>query len=187
MRRHFEQRPLWLRGPMEEQLQLQRLSPNVSTLQKSFMCVSYLWSDGPWRQAYIRLGYDPRKSPETRTLQVIDFRDRFLRQQRAYFERLQGTLDQTPVQALDCHFRTPPVNRSQLYQYLDIEDEAVQQLLKSSEVLEECSYKTGWLPQQTLENIRERMAVKAELLRRSRQQPALQDAAPPLALEDEAV
>ena len=23
----------------------------MSTLQKSFMCVSYLWSDGPWRQA----------------------------------------------------------------------------------------------------------------------------------------
>ena len=71
------------------------------------------------------------------------------------FEKLR-TFDQTPADALDCHFRTPPagwpvgscgilwvvmllhvasccftapqglsaeVNRSQLYQYIDIEDE----------------------------------------------------------------
>ncbi|CAK9052896.1 unnamed protein product [Durusdinium trenchii] len=174
----FAERPLWLRGPAEERLKEMGLSANVSTMQKSFICVSYLWSDGPWRQVYIRLGFDPRTDPGTRFMQVIDFRDRLLKERRAYFERVQGTMDQQPVQALDCHFRTPPVNRSQLYQYLDIEDEVVQQILQSSEVLKECSFKTGWLPQQTLDAIRERMAVKAELLRRSRQH-ALQDATTP--------
>eukprot|EP00913_Durusdinium_trenchii_P010234 g9595.t1 len=157
----FAERPLWLRGPAEERLKEMGLSANVSTMQKSFICVSYLWSDGPWRQVYIRLGFDPRTDPGTRFMQVIDFRDRLLKERRAYFERVQGTMDQQPVQALDCHFRTPPVNRSQLYQYLDIEDEATGGILQSSEVLKECSFKTGWLPQQTLDAIRERMAVKA--------------------------
>lgn len=179
----FEERPLWLRGPAEERLREKGLQPNVSTMQKTFICVSYLWSDGPWRQVYIRLGYDPRQHTESRFMQVIDFRDRFLKERRAYFERVQGTFDQTPADALDCHFRTPPVNRSQLYQYIDIEDEVVQQLLNSSEILEECSFKTGWLPQKTLDAIRERMSVKAELLRRTRQPHLLQDASTPALAE----
>ena len=37
----------------------------------------------------------------------------------------------------------------------------IARLLQTSEVLEECSCKTGWLPQKTLDAIRERMAVKA--------------------------
>eukprot|EP00434_Breviolum_minutum_P039084 symbB.v1.2.034690.t2/scaffold4523.1/size38513/6 len=166
LKKLFEERPLWLRGPAEERLKEQGLVANVSMMQKCFMCVAYLWSDGPFRQVYVRLGYDPRKNPESRFLQVIDFRDRLLKERRAYFEKVQGTFDQKPVEAFDPHFRTPPVNRSQLYQYIDIEDEGVQQLLQSSEVLEECCLKTGWLPQQTLDAIRERMFVKAELLRR---------------------
>eukprot|EP00435_Cladocopium_sp_Y103_P010510 s3349_g2.t1 len=177
----FEERPLWLRGPAEERLREKGLQPNVSTMQKTFICVSYLWSDGPWRQVYIRLGYDPRQHTESRFMQVIDFRDRFLKERRAYFERVQGTFDQTPAEALDCHFRTPPVNRSQLYQYIDIEDEVW--LLNSSEILEECSFKTGWLPQKTLDAIRERMSVKAELLRRTRQPHLLQDASTPALAE----
>ncbi|CAE8593653.1 unnamed protein product [Polarella glacialis] len=166
----FVERPLWLRGPLEERLREQSFSPNVTTMQKSLLCVAYLWSDGPWRGAYARLGFDPRlAAEESCRLQVIDFRDRFLRQQRSYFERIQGVLDAGSVQVLDCHFRTPPVNRSQLYQLGDIEDEVVQQTLSAlSGFGAEASEKFGWMPQPALETIRERMAVKAELMRRSR-------------------
>eukprot|EP00930_Biecheleria_cincta_P028518 TRINITY_DN19909_c0_g1_i1.p1 TRINITY_DN19909_c0_g1~~TRINITY_DN19909_c0_g1_i1.p1 ORF type:complete len:487 (+),score=86.78 TRINITY_DN19909_c0_g1_i1:206-1666(+) len=165
----FSERSIWLRGPLEERLHEQRLTPNVTTMQKSLLCVSYLCSDGPWRQAYARLGFDPRLQPEeARWLQVIDFRDRFLKQRRAYFERIQGTLDALPVPALDCHFRTPPVNRSQLYQLVDIEDEVIQQVLSSCGCIETVSEKFGWMPQTSLEAVRERMSVKAELMHRSR-------------------
>jgi len=164
----FSERSIWLRGPLEERLHEQRLTPNVSTMQKSLLCVAYLCSDGPWRQAYARLGFDPRLHPEeARWLQVIDFRDRFLKQRRAYFERIQGTVGETPVQTLDYHFRTPPVNRSQLYQLVDIEDEFIQEDLSSCSRTEKVSQQFGWMPKASIAAIRERMAVKSELMHRS--------------------
>lgn len=52
-------------------------------------------------EVYIRYGFDPRTDSATGAMQVgatsgaessevIDFRDKFLKEQRAYFERLQG-------------------------------------------------------------------------------------------------
>ncbi|MES1907510.1 MAG: hypothetical protein MHM6MM_000616 [Cercozoa sp. M6MM] len=35
---------------------------------------AYRFQAGPWRQVWIRLGYDPRKQPESRETQLIDFR-----------------------------------------------------------------------------------------------------------------
>eukprot|EP00931_Biecheleriopsis_adriatica_P102651 TRINITY_DN77595_c0_g1_i1.p1 TRINITY_DN77595_c0_g1~~TRINITY_DN77595_c0_g1_i1.p1 ORF type:complete len:533 (+),score=102.54 TRINITY_DN77595_c0_g1_i1:132-1730(+) len=168
LRSLFQERSLWLRGPLEERLRDQKKKANVTTMQKSLMCVAYLWSDGPWRGAYVRLGFDPRLDSQARTLQVIDFRDRLLRQQRAYFERVQGTLDITPTRELDCHFRTPPMNRSQLYQLCDIEDDVVQQTLSTCGQNEEVSEKLGWMPLEAMEAVRKRMQVKAELMHRTR-------------------
>ena len=39
-------------------------------------CLSCLQITGPWRSLWIRFGYDPRKHPEAKIYQVLDFRIR---------------------------------------------------------------------------------------------------------------
>jgi len=171
MRELFAERPLWIRAPVEERLQERGFNTSVTSMQKAFQCVSYLWSDGPWRGCYARLGYDPRtERTEAGRMQVIDFRDRFFRQQRVYFAARQGRAANSShmsTDAADCHFRRPPANRSQLYQFVDVEDEVVQNIIHTAEFLPQASERSGWLPQPALDAIRERMAVKAELMRRA--------------------
>jgi len=187
MRELFAERPLWIRAPIEERLQERGFNTNVTSMQKAFQCVSYLWSDGPWRGCYSRLGYDPRKErTEAGRMQVIDFRDRFFRQQRVYFAARQGRAanrSQVSSDAADCHFRRPPTNHSQLYQFVDVEDEVVQHILDTAELLPQASERSGWLPQSALDAIRERMAVKAELMRRAIEiRPMLEAPSTPAAL-----
>eukprot|EP00927_Polykrikos_kofoidii_P041538 TRINITY_DN35418_c0_g1_i1.p1 TRINITY_DN35418_c0_g1~~TRINITY_DN35418_c0_g1_i1.p1 ORF type:complete len:602 (+),score=111.13 TRINITY_DN35418_c0_g1_i1:175-1980(+) len=165
----FQERPMWLRSPLEEELPPRvRSTANISSMQRCLLVVAYFWSDGPFRGTYARLGWDPREHPQVaKELQVIDFRDRHLRQRKVYFQALQGNVASEPVPS-DCHFRTPPTNRSQLYQFIDIEDEGVQQLLTAAEPLSRCCAQTGWLSADSLRALRNRMAVKAALMRRVR-------------------
>jgi general transcription factor 3C polypeptide 5 (transcription factor C subunit 1) len=37
--------------------------------------VSYIFSDGPWRDTLVAFGYDPRKHPESRIYQRMYFRN----------------------------------------------------------------------------------------------------------------
>jgi len=114
-------------------------------------------------------GIPDKNAIEAFWLQVIDFRDRFFRTRHAYYEALEKRESETWSKTLDCHFRVPPLNRSQLYQYIDIEDDVVQQILHTATLLSTCSEKTGWLEQASIDAIRERMAVKAELMRRTKE------------------
>eukprot|EP00929_Paragymnodinium_shiwhaense_P044870 TRINITY_DN23000_c0_g1_i6.p1 TRINITY_DN23000_c0_g1~~TRINITY_DN23000_c0_g1_i6.p1 ORF type:complete len:377 (-),score=72.47 TRINITY_DN23000_c0_g1_i6:107-1237(-) len=124
----FEERPIWLRAPLEERLESKLpTKPTISTLQKALICVAYFWADSPFRGCYLRLGYDPRLSADPAMhLQSMDFRDRYFRQQKVYFELLRGqalkSSSAAVSAAVDCHFRAPPRNRSQLYQFIDIEE-----------------------------------------------------------------
>lgn len=171
VRELFEKRSVWLRGPLEAQLAARGFARQTVTLmQKAFRCVAFLFVDGPWRNAYVRLGVDPRTSPQdTKALQVIDFRDRWFRSQTRYYGSVaqsRKTAEGENATPSDSFFRVPPSSRSQLYQLVDIEDDFIQDALRSSETLEECSEQTGWLPRATIDEIRSLMQAKADVMRR---------------------
>eukprot|EP01127_Copromyxa_protea_P023229 TRINITY_DN8644_c0_g1_i1.p1 TRINITY_DN8644_c0_g1~~TRINITY_DN8644_c0_g1_i1.p1 ORF type:complete len:434 (-),score=79.56 TRINITY_DN8644_c0_g1_i1:35-1216(-) len=66
----FDSRPIWLKTalsmniPKEMQAKLGRVLPTIA----------YYFKSGPWRVCWVRLGYDPRKDPESYIYQSIDFR-----------------------------------------------------------------------------------------------------------------
>lgn len=70
----FKQRPVWTRvalfsqfsGPEAREIQ------NTKTL---LSLVSYVFSDGPWRDTMVVFGYDPRKDPAARIYQRMYFRN----------------------------------------------------------------------------------------------------------------
>ncbi|KAJ8346724.1 hypothetical protein SKAU_G00281250 [Synaphobranchus kaupii] len=67
----FERRPIWSRNAVKANLDIQ---PDKLKLLLPY--VAYYMLTGPWRSLWVRFGYDPRKSPEAKIYQVLDFRIR---------------------------------------------------------------------------------------------------------------
>jgi hypothetical protein len=154
----FMKRPVWQRASLEEALGEENpVSP--WKLASALRQVSYLFLDGPWRKCYVRFGYDPRIDASSRTLQMIDFRDPYLRNE----DNRQANAGDKP----DIHFRKAPVNRSQLYQMCDIEDPGIQALLSGPCRMMTADPHTGWLTEYEMESIRNQMKIKSESMRRS--------------------
>lgn len=151
----FDQRPVWLEGPLLKQLPAH---VEQSTVLRLLPCVAYQWRDGPWQTAYARYGWDPRDHPEeAKWLQVIDFRDPHLRGARPVARGSQAVSD--------CHFRRPPSQRKESYQLVDIKDDYITDIVRGSEPSEECSRRTGWLEQVLYDAFRERLTVRSQQLR----------------------
>jgi hypothetical protein len=155
LQRIFMSRPVWMETPL-----LKNLPPNLEydTLMRLLPYVAYKWKDGPWENAYTALGWDPRVYAEdAKWLQVIKFRDPF-------FKKNSEDNDVEP----DCTFRRPPSLREQLYQFCDIKDDFIENMINDAEVEKECSRKTGWLNDLVFHVVRERMTVKSQLQREAR-------------------
>ncbi|XP_036385454.1 general transcription factor 3C polypeptide 5 [Megalops cyprinoides] len=71
MRQMFERRPVWSRNAVKANLDIH---PDKLKLLLPYM--AYYMLTGPWRSLWVRFGYDPRKRPEAKAYQVLDFRIR---------------------------------------------------------------------------------------------------------------
>ena len=67
----FEQRPAWTRRAIRNFLQT---DDQRYLLRLAVPYVGYIFRSGPWRDAIIKLGHDPRKDPEFRHYQTFMFR-----------------------------------------------------------------------------------------------------------------
>ncbi|KAF4653678.1 General transcription factor 3C polypeptide 5, partial [Perkinsus chesapeaki] len=169
----FEERPIWLRASLDEQLTLlgwntQKLPGFPWKLSFALRAVSYLYLNGPWRNCYIRFGYDPKLNPESVRYQVIDFRDPHFRSPAAAREHPHAV--ETTDTKQDVHFRRPPSNRSQIYQLCDIEDSAIQGVLeheaKTNRLGKTLDPTSGWMAKATMSSIRTQLKVRSEAMRR---------------------
>jgi hypothetical protein len=156
LRKAFEQRPVWLQGPLLERIL--NVAPTIfdyDTLQRLFPRVAYQWNDGPWATAFTRLGWDPRQKAEASKFQVLEFRD----------PALKGISRKEVDKSVDYQFRRPPVLQRQYYQFMDIKDETVSSFIGESEVEEECTKKFGWLKDWVLEACQQRLINLSDEMR----------------------
>jgi general transcription factor 3C polypeptide 5 (transcription factor C subunit 1) len=65
----FEERPIWSRGWIQYKTKL----PNV-IVRSLLALVSYYFTNGPWKMLWVRLGYDPRSTPDSKRYQCLDYR-----------------------------------------------------------------------------------------------------------------
>ncbi|XP_059149081.1 general transcription factor 3C polypeptide 5-like isoform X2 [Physella acuta] len=66
----FEERPLWTKAGI-----LSRLDPYHHRYIKFLLpVVAFYFDTGPWRNLWCKFGYDPRKNPESKKYQTLDFR-----------------------------------------------------------------------------------------------------------------
>lgn len=71
MREMFERRPIWSRNAVKANIDL-----HPDKLKLLLPLVAYYMVTGPWRSLWVRLAYDPRKSPDSKQYQLLDFRIR---------------------------------------------------------------------------------------------------------------
>ncbi|KAL7980943.1 hypothetical protein Chor_002097 [Crotalus horridus] len=67
----FELRPVWSRNAVKA-----NISVHPDKLKLLLPYLAYYMLTGPWRSLWVRFGYDPRKHPEAKIYQVLDFRIR---------------------------------------------------------------------------------------------------------------
>ncbi|XP_029941208.1 general transcription factor 3C polypeptide 5 [Salarias fasciatus] len=67
----FESRPIWSRNGVKANINL-----HPDKMKLLLPVYAYYMVTGPWRSLWVRLGYDPRKSPESKKYQMLDFRMR---------------------------------------------------------------------------------------------------------------
>ncbi|CAI9534284.1 unnamed protein product [Staurois parvus] len=71
MIRLFSIRPIWSRNAIKA-----NVSVHPDKLKLLLPYMAYYMLTGPWRSLWVRFGYDPRKNPEAKMYQVLDFRIR---------------------------------------------------------------------------------------------------------------
>ncbi|XP_024618298.1 general transcription factor 3C polypeptide 5 isoform X1 [Neophocaena asiaeorientalis asiaeorientalis] len=71
LRKLFEIRPIWSRNAVKA-----NISVHPDKLKVLLPFMAYYMITGPWRSLWIRFGYDPRKHPDAKIYQVLDFRIR---------------------------------------------------------------------------------------------------------------
>jgi len=151
--RVFWEWPIWLEPVLQKSPAfLRKMDPD--RFKRLIPFVAYQWKDGPWQQAYTRLGFDPREAPEEAlTCQVILFKD----------EAFRGRGPVRPSE--DINFLKAPTSRNQLYQLECLkEDEYIRDLLTGFEpqsLGDFCDRRSGFLGEVLLEVIQERLKVKA--------------------------
>ncbi|XP_077944356.1 general transcription factor 3C polypeptide 5 [Gasterosteus aculeatus] len=67
----FESRPIWSRNAVKANINI-----HPDKLKLLLPVFAYYMVTGPWRSLWVRMGYDPRKNPEARKYQILDFRIR---------------------------------------------------------------------------------------------------------------
>lgn len=67
----FKQRPIWSSNLIKYHTKLK-----LQSVKLLMPCLAFFIKDGPWRSSWVKYGYDPRKNPEARMYQILDFRVR---------------------------------------------------------------------------------------------------------------
>ncbi|KAF7132871.1 hypothetical protein RHSIM_Rhsim09G0003800 [Rhododendron simsii] len=70
----FDEHPIWVKSSLAERLLDDGVQFGDHTLRRLLFRAAYYFSNGPFLRFWIRKGYDPRKDPESRIYQRIDFR-----------------------------------------------------------------------------------------------------------------
>ena len=210
LRAVLTQQPIWSRAALLETLNVHTFD-DIKAFNTVILIQSYRLSGGPWRNSYVRMGYDPRQNVEARHFQSVELR--LTPKQKEAIEqiakrtgkKIHGASDTNDVSSpqdspktppavpvsvrgrppkssgsktptgvksssagrtiehepVDFHFTRLPVSHSCFYQLNEITLDTVQEILTEAKVASQCTIKSGWFTEATLDQIR--MAMKRQV------------------------
>ncbi|TMW89507.1 hypothetical protein EJD97_017087 [Solanum chilense] len=153
----FEERKIWAKESLAERLHDRGLKFRDNMLKRLLCGVAYYFLNGPFRRFWIKKGYDPRKDPESRIYQNIDFRVHH--ELRSYCESRSSSGLQHRWDDI-CAFRVFPCKCQLALQLCELKDDYIQQEISKPSKEETCNNVTGWFSFHTIDCLRRRIDVR---------------------------
>jgi general transcription factor 3C polypeptide 5 (transcription factor C subunit 1) len=152
----FEKKPIWIRKHLEAVLPVS-LKP---CLKYSLPQIAYTYTKGPWRQAYIKFGIDPKSSPKYAVYQTEGFRVPNFSKSLP-----KGFISEVPNGVSKVFkFNGDELPVSLLFQIQNITDPMVKDLLSKSEIRTVVDFNDGWYDSLTIAKLRALMRYKLRTL-----------------------
>ena len=133
-------------------------------MRKLLPLKAFYYSNGPWRNCWVRLGYDPKDDMAALQYQVLELRAFFNKDLRASMH--SGT-ESSEAKGKSHILRDGinPLTISHLFQLCDIQDEDIQRKVRQATPTghrnaDLFNGKTGWMSAATKESIVERIKTK---------------------------
>ena len=140
----FEERPIWTRRALRNRIS-QTDWKNIGNNQGKYVYqyVGYLFESGPWRDAIVKFGVDPRKDPNLRVYQTMMFMldPEHNDNRRKKCKARQFSTNTTQPTTSESHiFDGEKVSLDgKVWQVCDITDPLLKSLLSTSNLREECN------------------------------------------------
>ncbi|KAL9328264.1 hypothetical protein ACSQ67_003267 [Phaseolus vulgaris] len=157
--RMFDERPIWSKDSLIERLLKKGLSFSHGMLEgdKLLSRISYYFSSGPFLRFWIKKGYDPRKDPNSRIYQRIDYRVPV--PLRSYCDANSANKLKHKWEDI-CAFRVFPYKFQTSLQFFDLVDDYIQSEINKPPLRATCTFGTGWFSQHMINCIRQRLMVR---------------------------
>nr|CAD1827596.1 unnamed protein product [Ananas comosus var. bracteatus] len=153
----FEEQPIWPRRSLHEHLLDDGMQVSENQLKRLLFRAGYYFSTGPFGRFWIRKGYDPRKDPDSRIFQKVDFRVppqlRNLGDLTIKTESKQRWKD-------ICQFQVIPSKSFVCLQLFEVVDDFIQEEIRKPSKQRNCLHSTGWFSRSAIKTLRLHVAVR---------------------------
>ncbi|XP_027360162.1 general transcription factor 3C polypeptide 5-like isoform X2 [Abrus precatorius] len=155
--RMFDERPIWSKDSLTERLLDKGLTFSHGMLRRLLSRISYYFSSGPFLRFWIKKGYDPRKDPDSRIYQRIDYRVPV--PLRSYCDAHSANKSTHRWEDI-CAFRAFPYKFQTSLQLFELVDDYIQSEINKPPSQATCTFGTGWFSQHMINCIRQRLMVR---------------------------
>ncbi|KAL2348666.1 hypothetical protein Fmac_002666 [Flemingia macrophylla] len=159
--RMFDERPIWPKYSLTERLTDKGLSFSHGMLRRLLSRISYYFSSGPFLRFWIKKGYDPRKDPDSRVYQRIDYRVPV--PLRSYCDAHTACRSKHRWEDI-CAFRAFPYKFQTSLQLFELVDDYIQSEINKPPSQATCTFANGWFSQHVINCIRQRLMVRFLLI-----------------------
>lgn len=137
----LEKRPIWTRRALRNHLS--EADWNIigsNAARYIYQYVGYLWASGPWRDAIVRFGIDPREDPQYRIYQTMMFIIEPVPRRPKESGAQSSSVKTTKLRSRESHLfdgRSMTLD-GKVWQVCDITDPQLASILSTSSLREEC-------------------------------------------------
>ncbi|KAI4332044.1 hypothetical protein L6164_016985 [Bauhinia variegata] len=155
--RLFDERPIWPKQSITERLLDKGIKFSHGVLRRLLSRIAYYFSSGPFLRFWIKKGYDPRKDPESRIYQRMDYRVPV--PLRNYCDAYSANNSKHRWEDI-CAFRIFPFKFQTSLQLFELVDDYIQSEIRKPPMQTTCTFETGWFTHHLLSCFRQRLMVR---------------------------
>lgn len=151
----FDERPVWPRQSLYERLLDDGVQVSVGQFKSLLFKAGYYFSTGPFGKFWIRKEYDPRKDPESRIYQRIDFRMP-LELRNLQKKKHCGSEKWSDM----CKLERMPSKSFIFLQLFELKDDFIQAEIRKPSHQSTCSCSAGWFSKPMIETLRLQLSIR---------------------------